>query len=220
MEEYFGSKLIDSLPENRCKFYDKNSSSIIIWFGGLGEPFLSEKLSHFTGMDCLSLLDINSNWYETGISEEFNSRKKMIKYFSSLKKYKNYEKLIFCGQSSGGYNALYFFYYLKGDLSIVFAPQTGNQFSGDGHMSPQVKLKNISNLFRKNENNIIINISRSEKNNEKIYMWNDWWQIKNLKNCPNVTIITHPFDFHATSLFLREKEIFYKFIKGIIGIYI
>ncbi|WP_244178010.1 hypothetical protein [Gluconobacter albidus] len=220
MEENLDINLIDHLPNSRCKFYDKKSRSIIIWFGGLGEPFLSEKLSDFTGMDCLSLLDINSNWYENGISDKFNSRKKMIKYFNSLKDYKNYEKMIFCGQSSGGYNALYFFYYAKGDLSIVFAPQTGNQFSGDGHMSPQVELKNISNLFKKNEKNVVINISRSEKNNEKIYMWNDWWQIKDLKNYPNITIISHPFDSHATSLFLREKGIFYKFIKGIIDIYI
>lgn len=124
-------------------------NNIIIWFGGLGEPFLSEKLSNITQMDCLSFRDFNSNWYNNGVSHSFNSRTKMIKNLENFKKTHNYKKIIFCGQSSGGYAALYFFHYLQGDLGIVFCPQTGNHFSGDGHMYPSIKLKKIPNFFKK-----------------------------------------------------------------------
>ncbi|WP_224777862.1 hypothetical protein [Gluconobacter thailandicus] len=213
-------EIINSLSNDKCKFYNKGSDTLIIWFGGLGEPFLSDNFVNAVGVDCLSLRDNNSNWYEDGISSYYNSRKKMVIFFDILKIERKYKKIIFSGQSSGGYNALYFFHYNKGDLAIVFAPQTGNQFSGDGHMSPPVKLKNISNLLKKSEKNIIINISRSEKKNEKIYMWNDWWQIRDIRNYENITLITHPFESHATSVFLRDKGIFYKFMKGIIDIYL
>lgn len=211
---------IYNFSEDRCIFYGNNSDTLIIWFGGLGEPFLSEKLSKFTNMDCLIFRDKDSNWYMNGVSNQYNSREKMIQNLRNFKNSQNYKKILFCGQSSGGYAALFFFHYVGGDLSIVFSPQTANQFSGDGHMSPPFKLKDISKLFRRNDKNIIINISRSEKNHEKKYRWDDWWQIRYLRNYPNVTIITHPYDSHATTLFLREKNIFYKFMKNIIDIYL
>lgn len=205
--------------ESCCRFYNQNSDALILWFGGLGEPFLSKELSNITQMDCLVFRDINSNWYKDGVSEKYNSRIKMIKNLEIFKKKKKYKKVICCGQSSGGYAALYFLHHMDGDLSIAFAPQTGNQFSGDGHMSPPIKLNKVSNFFRKNTKNIIINISRSEKEHDKIYKWDDWWQIKDLKKFPNVTIITHPYDSHPTSLFLKKTGIFYKYMKNLIDIY-
>jgi len=170
---------------------------------------MGENLSQITNAAVLSFKDSESDWYTSRKKKITLHLKEFFEEFVFLRK-------IFCGQSSGGYAALLFGKKLNADLFIAFSPQIKNSFSGDGHMSPPIKIANLERTFSGKEGNIILILPKSENSHKDIYRWDDWWQIEEIRKRNNVVLVTLPCDYHAATIWLKKRNILYSYINSII----
>jgi hypothetical protein len=107
------------------RFYENGSKILFVWFGGMREPFFGKSYADQSGFDCLYLKDAGFDWYTRGIvgaAVDVHQSVDWLKDFISQK----YDFVCFCGQSSGGYAALYYGLLCSVNLCVVFAPQTNN----------------------------------------------------------------------------------------------
>ena len=93
---------------------------------GIGMPFFefNNFLKQYKNLSKVFIRDINQAWYHkglTGISEEIATT---LDYIKQITKEKTYTKIIFIGNSAGGYAALLFGNLLNINKVIAFAPQT------------------------------------------------------------------------------------------------
>lgn len=198
------------------KLYRNNSDILFIWFGGINEPFFSEGFSNLSGFDCLYFRDTDLDWYSNGAFRKESSQKEFLEFLKNQSM--NYNFICCCGQSSGGYAALNYSILINADLCIAFSPQTKNTFDGQCHMTPHVRIKNITDLFNESLHRprVILNVPRSENNHKHEFQWHDHAQISELKTLDKVTTIIHPYDDHAVSSVLREKNILYKLLISLV----
>ncbi|MBU2653829.1 hypothetical protein [Acidomonas methanolica] len=199
------------LGEDEFVFHsaEQVSEDIVVWFGGLGEPFISKKFSETLNINVLSFIDKNSSWY--------SERKSIIsRTLSGFFSYFRFQKKIFCGQSSGGYAALLFGKKVNANLFMLYSPQIKNSFSGDGHMSPPFKINNLERNFSSINGNIILTLPRSENDHKESYRWDDWWQTDKIRKMDNVIVVTLPCDYHAVTVWLKERGIFYDYVNSFI----
>jgi hypothetical protein len=196
------------------KFHSNNSKVLIVWFGGMREPFFGKRFADESGFDCLYFRDSGFDWYTKGLAGVADNIELSAAWLNSFKLGK-YDFVCFCGQSSGGYGALYFGLHCSANLCIVFAPQIKNVFDGQCRMSPHVPLMDLYEQYR-NQNpkvpKVILNLSRSEKDHLHEFAWDDFKQVENFKNLDCVTTIIHPYDNHATSFKLSADGILYRFL--------
>lgn len=201
--------------DNNVRFFSANSDKLIVWFGGINEPFLSDKLSLETTFDQLSCIDNRFNWYTAGILQGDNSVDDGVFFLRRfLEKYK---KVVFCGQSSGGYAALLYGYYLSVDLCLLFSPQTKNFFNGQNVMVPTTELIDVSELYANGgRTRLIFNLSRSEKDHEDVFFWDDWRQVEKFMLLNQAVFIRHPYDNHSVSVKIRENADLYRYVHGLL----
>lgn len=205
--------------EEFFSFHSNQSDTLFVWFGGINEPFFSRKFFDHSGFDCLYFKDQSYDWYTNGLSGSGLSKEDFI---ANLKDFAStYTYICFSGQSSGGYAALYYALHCDAKLCIPFAPQTRNFFSGQCGMTPQVRLENISDLYRHAERRpfVVVNLSRSEEAHTDEYEWHDHEQIRDFRKLDNVSIVIHPYDKHAVSFELKRNNILYSMIKSTIDCY-
>ena len=196
-----------------CVVYNGGFSRTLVWFGGIHEPFLSRTVTEQIGVNGVFLRDIRSDWYMQGLAgmgDFTESAKRLGEIISGL----NSECIAFGGQSSGGYGALRYSHALSPDICIAFAPQTRNLTDAAGRTLPWTPVVSLSELYeaQPSATPIVFHLSRSEKLNPSPERWNDWEQIAPFLNINNVTVVRHPSDQHAVTLWLYGLEIFYKVI--------
>jgi hypothetical protein len=202
------------------RFYKNGSDTLVIWFGGINEPFLSGALANEGGYDLLALMDQRFDWYTNGVLPTHTLWEQGVAFLSKAIAEGGYRKTVFCGQSSGGYGALFYAFHCRAALCIAFSPQTGNFFNGQCHMVPHVPLHDLRALYGQGSDTVIVlNASRDESGHEDSFFWDDWRHIRRLENYPNATIINHPYDNHSVSVRLRQDNLLYKLVTGLIAVY-
>lgn len=88
-------------------------------------------------------------------------------------------------------------------------------------MTPHVRLQDIGELYLTNtKTRVILNMSRSERDHEDQFSWDDWRQIEKLRENANVTVITHPYHNHSVSVKLREAGLLYKLTASLATTYL
>lgn len=199
------------------KYYEKQSSTLLIWFGGINEPFFSSKMPNISNSDCLYFRDDNKDWYMDGIhllTGGFTESVRAIVEFINSKRYKD---VFIAGQSSGGYASLRFGHAIKPTAVFAFSPQTKNIYSGQCQMCPHVRLEDLGLLFTSEPVGfqVVLNLARSEKSHSSEFFWDDWRQIGTLNDLDNVTTIKHPIDNHSVTVILRERGRLYKIVSGL-----
>jgi len=207
--------LTESIISNSMLYTNNGSDAIIVWFGGMHEPFLNPvflKTYPNAVFDGLFLTDARSDWYMAGfngIAEDFASSVEWLQKFIHDHRYR---RIFLCGQSSGAYAALRVARHIRPTAVIAFAPQTRNLVNKRGKMQPWVNVEDLTLLYSDwgNDFPIHIHLSRSEAAHRERFFWDDWNQIEFFLMTDNVTIIRHPFDYHAVGIRLHEKKIFYK----------
>jgi len=200
--------------QDEIRFHERGGENLIVWFGGINEPHFSVKLSEESGFDLLTLTDSgNSNGLVSGHAHVEEAVKDLLSLVSS----KGYQKVVFCGQSSGGYGALLYGHYCEADLCFVYSPQTRNFFDGQCKMTPHVKLYDLGDLYKNyHKTNLVFNMARSERDHETEFFWDDWRQVAKFKHHPSAVFLTFPFDNHAVSLKLRERRNLYSHVSLLI----
>lgn len=211
----------DLLFSDEIRFHAHGSDKLVIWFGGINEPHFNPDVAILSGCDMLTVRDAQASWYTRGITSKHFSAEQALYELTQVILDRGYRKLCLCGQSSGGYGALLYAHLLNADLCIAFSPQTRNFYSGQCQMMPHVKLQDIGELYRTNtKTKLIINMSRSERDHEDKFSWDDWRQVEKLREHPNATFLTHPYDNHAVSVKLREAGLLYKLTASLISTYL
>ena len=165
-----------------------NNKNIIVCFGGMGLQFgqippfefLTYLSSNYTNTcDLYFFIDRNQCWYHKGIHNITNNIDETVNYLKNI--IKNYNKIIFMGNSLGGYAAILFGSLCNVSFVISFIPQT--------------ILKNPIDLKYKNLNKVINNTTEYLLyGNISIKDRNDLHHIRhcnNLKYYKNVIIITN-----------------------------
>jgi len=199
------------------RFYQRNTRTLVIWFGGINEPYFSEKLSSVCNVDLIAVLDTKCSWYTEGFHEVHESYEDGLATLRCLIEENGFEKIILCGQSSGGYAALRFAIDLKPELVFVFSPQTRNSFDGQCRMCPHVNLLDLGDIYQDNLNTrLVFNMSRTERDHQMSFRWDDWWHVEKFISHPKATFITHPFDNHSVSVKIREEMDLYKYVNGML----
>lgn len=200
-----------------AEYYDRQSDTLLIWFGGINEPFFSSKMPDITLSDCLYFRDDNEDWYMNGIhllSGGFLDSVNSIKEFIAAKKYRN---VFLAGQSSGGYASLRFAHAVKPTAVFAFSPQTKNFYSGQCQMCPHIKLDDLGLLYTSIpiDFQVVLNLPRSENSHNSQFFWDDWRQIEMLNGLDNFTVIKHPIDNHSVTVILRERGRLYNLVAGL-----
>lgn len=198
--------------------YSGDSRSVVVWFGGINEPFMSRNFAHSSERDFIMLRDSKSDWYTSGVSRDHNSVDEGIAFLNAM--LSNYDKKIFCGQSSGGYAALLYSWHCNADLCLPFAPQTANMFGGQCAMVPHVRLDDVARLHVDEPRpRIVASVSRDEAEHERDFFWDDWRHVQKLMQSPRVVIVNHPYHAHAVTVRMHGEGRLYRFIEGMISIY-
>lgn len=211
-KEYISNDIVDYVT------YLSGNDTVIVWFGGIDEPFMSENFANSQDKDIVLLRDCGNDWYSTGVLPEHSSIEEGVEFLDTI--LADYKKKIFCGQSSGGYAALLYSWHCDADLCIPFAPQTSNMFSGQCTMIPHVPIVDVAKLHLDTPRpHIVINVSRSEVEHEDEFFWDDWRHIKRLAASPYVTIIDHPYHAHAVTVRLHQDSRLYLLVRNLINIY-
>lgn len=212
--------LLENIMDNdEARFHFKGNDRLIVWFGGINEPFFSEKFSDIAGCDCVYVRDTRSDWYVNGVLPSQNSPIEGRDFLKDIMA-RDYRKVIFCGQSSGGYAALFYGWHCPADLVIAFAPQTRNMRNGQNVMTPRVPLVDVGDLYLSGSNTrIILNVSRNESAHEDDFFWDDWRQIRKISEFKGATVVSHPYDNHSVSVKLREDGLLYRYVTGMVNAY-
>lgn len=206
---------------NPCyAFYPRGSETLIVWFGGINEPYISENLALETNVDVLAVRDVKFSWYMNGILDEQESVEAGMEWLSSV--ISPYRHVAFCGQSSGGYGAMLYGALCKADLCIAFSPQTRNMADGQNHIVPRQKLVDLRTVYEHDapKPRLILNLARSEKDHEDSFFWDDWRQVEYFRNLSFCTLLVHPFDNHSVSVCLRNEGRLYRLISGLLWAYL
>ena len=209
------------LKSGEVIFHNHESDKLIIWFGGINEPHFNPEIARLANCDMLTVRDMMNSWYTTGLASHHANIDEAILELKQFITEREYKKICLCGQSSGGYGALFYSHLLNADLCIAFSPQTRNVFNGQCQMTPHIRIKDVGDLFdASSPTKILLNMARSESDHEEQFAWNDWLQIKKIRTSPNVTIITHPYNNHSVSVKLREAGLLYRFTASLINAYL
>ena len=106
---------------------NNGNSDVIVTFGGINQGIGIPVFEFFnilsdSKFDKIFIRDFNQMWYLKGIDEEISSFNNLLDYLRSL--IKDYDRVIFLGNSMGGYAAILFGILLDVDKVISFSPQT------------------------------------------------------------------------------------------------
>ncbi|SHE88416.1 Uncharacterised protein family (UPF0227) [Psychroflexus salarius] len=196
--------------------FKKGSDVIVITFGGIkmgiGMPrFEFKNILIKYNCDQAFIIDPNQSWYQDGINSKPN--------FESLKSeieniIRDYKKVIFIGNSMGGFAAIMFGALLNVDRVISFSPQTfisryRRAYYGDKRWSDQINSivsKNYLNLKRlllktKSKNSTIYSIYYSTTDKlDKIHSE----RLSKLKSC---NLYSYSFGGHNLVKSLKDKGI-------------
>lgn len=202
-------------------FIDINSESLLVWFGGRNEPFISIKMANATGCDVLTIKNMRGDWYVGGIGDVEGGLTGGENWLGEQLKRKPYTKIYFAGQSSGGYMCLKMAHKFSPNLVIAFNPTTQNWPAGSRVFSPKFPLTNLSDLYEKHPVTfpVSLNVGRSENDHAKQYVCNDLKHSERLSVLDNVHYMKHPIDCHPMTAELAKRGQFYKFVAGMISIY-
>ncbi|MGE6781501.1 hypothetical protein ACQKGL_03145 [Ensifer adhaerens] len=205
--------------DEEARYYFNGCDRLVVWFGGINEPFFSEKFAEASGCDCVFVRDTRFDWYTAGVLPSHTSAIEGRDFLKEIIA-RGYRKVIFCGQSSGGYGALFYGWHCPANLVIAFAPQTRNVRNGQNMMVPQVPISDVGDLYLSGSHTrIILNLSRNENSHEDEFFWDDWRQIRKLSEYHAATVVSHPYDNHSVSVKLREDGLLYRYVSALIDVY-
>lgn len=204
-----------------CRHIDNGSTVTLIFFGGLNEPFLNHAFLEPAGLNGLFLRDLRGDWYTggvVGIADDFETSMDWV-HAQLVAEGSRYP--VMAGQSSGGYAALRAAIFIRPCAVIAFAPQTGNRPGLNGQMQPHVELPSIAGLYQATPPGcpIVLHIARNEDSHRDQFFWDDWEHARTLEHLPDLTVIRHPTDAHAVSLYLYGQGLFYESIVNDIRLY-
>ena len=108
---------------------DNNSNSLLVTFGGIKQGMGMPVYEFYNSLktikcDKVFIKDIYQAWYHKGINEDINNIAKLKELLKSIIEKKVYTKVVFIGNSMGGYGAILFGVLLNIDKVIAFSPQT------------------------------------------------------------------------------------------------
>lgn len=198
-----------------------NSEFLLVSFGGINQGLGIPVFEFFNslkllGFDKIFLRDFNQMWYQKGVDSNINDLlllKEFIKHEINLKSYK---KIVFLGNSMGGYAAILFGIMINVDEVISFAPQTfidkTNRLKHlDFRWFKQIKKIHSS----KNKHHIFFNLKHFLNNNSNyktninIYFSNkhrlDRLHAKHIKNLKNVSLNSYEVGGHSVIKTLRDS---------------
>lgn len=212
---------------NPFQLHNIGSNSLLIWFGGRNEPFISDKMAHATKCDVLTIKNVRGDWYVGGIGGIAGGIDGAMDWLSDQIGKKDYKNVFIAGQSSGGYMALKTAHYFKPTAAIVFNPTTQNFPLDSKFFSPQrypqrYQITNLNELYRKQPVSfpIVLNVGRSEKDHSDKWKCDDLVHAQWFKKMDNVTYVQLPYDTHVLTAELSKKGMFYSYITNWITMFL
>ena len=196
------------------------SKNLLVTFGGISQGIgipVFEFFNSVKELDCdkIFIRDFHQGWYQKGVDDHIDSVQGLTDYLQQTIDKHNYQKVLFMGNSMGGYAAILFGNLLQVDQILAFAPQT--------FISSRMRLRHLD--FRwKNQMKRIQSYKKEQPHyfNLKDFLNNDTRYIptniyyspkhrldrlhaENLKGMDNVTL--HPIEKggHAVVKTLRDN---------------
>ncbi len=172
----------------------KDSKTLIISFGGkslkfggiLPFEFLNFLNTYFENIDKIFYIDKSQINYHKGISSISSNIDETVLYLRE--KIKDYDNVIFCGTSSGGYASILFGSLLNVNKVIAFIPQT--------------ILKNKNNMSKYDEK--YIDIKKYINNSTKYYIFGDT-NVKDINDSHHISHCSHIEEFPNVIIFKKNR---------------
>lgn len=107
----------------------ENRENLLVTFGGvkqgIGIPvFEFMRSAELLNCDKIFFRDFKQAWYKFGVDKNLCSTQEIKSYLLSRIEKGNYKKIVFLGNSMGGFAAIFFGVQIKVDQIIAFSPQT------------------------------------------------------------------------------------------------
>jgi len=207
---------------------DNDSKKLLVTFGGIrqgmGMP-VYEFYNSLKDLDCdkIFIKDVYQAWYHKGVNEEINSILKLKVLLEEVVKKKPYDKIVFIGNSMGGYGAILFGILLNVDCVVAFSPQTfinklNRLWFKDGRWDKEIsnvyfnnsfqkKFYNLKNFLRNNTYSTQIDIFYSA--NDKL----DSLHSERLKSLKKVTLYSYQKGDHNLIKELRADDELFRIIR-------
>ncbi|WP_179351492.1 hypothetical protein [Winogradskyella vidalii] len=217
----------NSLETNESIIIERHSNSevIIVAFGGIQNNIGMPIFEFFNIMKDkpytkVFVKDNQQSWYHKGIegSDDINTTVILLKKILTSLDYLN-KKVVFVGNSAGGYAAIVFGVLLEADKVLAFAPQT---FLGKWKrfVNREKRWKNESNYMLKGNTNpnYFLDLASFFKNNslevvdiEVYYAMDSVSDMKHYKNIKDLSMTFHLYPKGGHSLIKELK------LKGILN---
>lgn len=198
------NRLVFESSDKGCFEEYSSSNYLLVSFGGIehgiGVPIF-EFYNGLKGIECDKVFfrDLNQMWYQKGVDAEIDSISKITNKLKSIIESKKYKRVLFLGNSMGGYAAILFGLILKVDAVLAFAPQTfidkkSRFLNKDRRWAEQ--LNNVHSNKRREEQFFNLKKWMKTNNNEnthiEIYVSSvdklDVRHIKNIQHYTNISI--------------------------------
>lgn len=208
------------MSTNNIEIHKNGSKNLLVSFGGIksgiGMP-VYEFYKSLANLKCdkIFIKDVNQAWYHKGVNSEIDDVNKLRNFLKSFISINSYSRIVFVGNSMGGYAAILFGSMLNIDHVLAFSPQTfidklnrfrfqDKRWSNElsyvySRNSHQKKYYNLSSLLKKNKLSTIFDIHYSELN--KL----DSIHAQRLKNIDNINLYSYNMGDHNLIRKIRDE---------------
>lgn len=208
------------MSTDNIEIHKNGSKKLLVSFGGIksgiGMP-IYEFYKSLEDLKCdkIFIKDVNQAWYHKGVNSEIDDVYKLRSFLKSYISINSYSRIVFVGNSMGGYAAILFGSMLNVNHVLAFSPQTFidklNRFRFQDKRwsnelsyvypknSHQKKYYNLSSFLKKNKFATIFDIHYSE------ICKLDSIHAQRLKNINNINLYSYNIGDHNLIKIIRDE---------------
>jgi len=211
-----------AIIEKDYALYEKQQDSdvLLVIFGGIrqgiGLPsFEFKNVLNEVPCNKLFLRDFKQAWYHYGISNDINSIELLQRFLENEISFNNYKKVVFLGNSMGGYAAILFGTLLNVSRILAFSPQTfidkRNRFLHRDKRWKQ-EINTIYNIKNNKRENLDLKLLL-EKNKDKLVSTTIYYSKHHkldMKHCERLKGVSHfdlkPYDSESHNIVRQLRD--------------
>ncbi len=208
-----------------------NSDSLLVIFGGIkqgvGLPiFEFRNILKTIKCDKVFVRDQSQTWYHNGLDSQISNLTMVKDFLKNIISYKNYKRVIFLGNSMGGYAAILFGSLLGVTSVVAFSPQSfvgriTRYYHKDKRWQGQISKMYKKNRGQKRYYDLKFVLNMTKKNPVPVHIYYstnhrlDKIHSERLDSFENVVLHPYETDHHNLVRELRDRNILIKILEDL-----